>query len=243
MDLKRYAVKTDQGPVLQNNEDNYSVDIVYKMFIVADGFGGAGIGDVAVAKTIDNIKDFYLKISDDPDATLPFFYSEKHVVEVNALYNAIQGAHKLLHEMNQKLPVNRRAGISGLFACQVDSILNVFSIGNCRLYRLRGVEVELMMGGDSYQDLSRSSTRQFSNFPMSALGMYAIADFSLKEFRILPGDKFLFLTDGLYNFLETQDLSSLCAQNLDLRKSLSSLFSLTNERGNSDNQTALILEY
>ena len=39
--LKRYAYKTDKGPLLEVNEDDVEVDLKNEIFMILDGFGGS----------------------------------------------------------------------------------------------------------------------------------------------------------------------------------------------------------
>ena len=54
--LKGFSSKTHQGPFLQTNEDDIDVDLINDLFLIFDGFGGAGIGD----RTVGVIKEFLL---------------------------------------------------------------------------------------------------------------------------------------------------------------------------------------
>ena len=93
IELKSYAMLSHQGPYLNVNEDTAEADIVNNMFLVIDGFGGAGIGDEVALLVKDILKKAYKKISVDPDSTLPFYYSHKYLLEANALINALFNAH------------------------------------------------------------------------------------------------------------------------------------------------------
>ena len=50
MKLKSITADTNQGPLLNINEDNFHQNIEEGLYMVMDGFGGAGIGDVATKK-------------------------------------------------------------------------------------------------------------------------------------------------------------------------------------------------
>ena len=69
-------------------------------FLIFDGFGGSNIGDRTVHKLKDSIKSFYTKIGNDSDATLPFYYSYKYLIEGNALINSMHYAHMVLKKEN-----------------------------------------------------------------------------------------------------------------------------------------------
>jgi len=62
MELKSYAAKSHQGPYLQVNEDGVEVDLMQKIYMVFDGFGGSNVGDKTVEFLKENIKKFYEKL-------------------------------------------------------------------------------------------------------------------------------------------------------------------------------------
>ncbi|MEI8347163.1 MAG: hypothetical protein WCG27_06835, partial [Pseudomonadota bacterium] len=87
--LKSYAGKTHQGPHLQVNEDCYEVDLCNRLYLVIDGIGGAGIGNRYSALFKDGIKQFYTRLGGDPDATRPFYFGHRYLLEGNALINSL----------------------------------------------------------------------------------------------------------------------------------------------------------
>ena len=79
---------------------------------------------------------------------------------------------------------------------------------------------------------------------MNALGMYPEMSHQLKEVRLSEGDKVILLTDGVYGQISEEEiLYSLNRQALDAQERINNLLKLSNSRGNTDNQTALILEF
>ncbi len=243
MELKRYAAKTHQGPFIQNNEDGYNVELSSQLYMLFDGFGGAGIGDQVVKNLIQNISNFYLKIADDPEATVPFAHNEKYSIEANALINACLASQQLLWRENQQLDINRRGGASGQILNQVGSTLYVFSVGNLLLLRKRGHHFSSIIQPDSFHTLSHSAKGPYVTFPLSAFGLYEHLDFRFYEFRTYPLDTYLCLTDGIYNYLSPRELCEFFRPEEPLNQSLELMFQRACQRGNKDNLSALILEY
>ena len=109
MDLKIFSAETHQGPYLNINEDGCDYDFSNNIYMILDGFGGSGVGDKVVREIKDNIKRFYTQIASDINATMPFFYSPKYLIEGNALINSLIfcSFHKLLHKtLSYNLPQN-----------------------------------------------------------------------------------------------------------------------------------------
>lgn len=245
MRLKAYAAQTHQGPYLQVNEDGYEFDFENDLYMVLDGFGGSGIGDRAVEKLKQEIKTFYTQISDDPNATMPLYYNPKNLLEGNAILNSIMNAHQNLLKGNHEKPVNQRAGASAVVAVKSDSILVLVGIGNCCAYHFRQGKLSKIIFEDTFQFLSKNQFEfKFRTTPMTAIGMYPEIGHQMREVRLAEGDKVVLLTDGVYAHLnEDELLYALNRAAPDVNERLNSLLKLSNSRGNTDNQTAMILEF
>lgn len=245
MRLKAYAAQTHQGPYLQVNEDAYDFDFDNDLYMVLDGFGGSGIGDRAVEKLKQEIKTFYTQISDDPNATMPLYYNPRNLLEGNALLNSLMNAHQNLLKNNSDKPVNQRAGSSAIVAVRADTILILAGIGNCCAYHFRKGTLTKIIAEDTFQNLGKDQFEvTFRTSPMNAIGMYPELGHQLREVRLDEGDKVILLTDGVYAHLtEDEILYTLNKFAPDANERVNSLLKLSNSRGNTDNQTAMILEF
>lgn len=245
MRLKAYAAQTHQGPYLQVNEDGYEFDFENEMYMILDGFGGSGIGDRAVEKLKQEIKTFYTQLSDDPNATMPLYYNPRNLLEGNAVLNALMNAHQNLLKNNLDRPLNQRAGASAIVAAKAESLLVLVGVGNCTAYHFRHGKLSKLILEDTFQYMSKDQFElKFRTTPMSALGMYPEMGYQLKEVRLAEGDKVILLTDGVYAHLTLEELQySLTKQSPDANERVNSLLKLSNSRGNTDNQTAVILEF
>jgi serine/threonine protein phosphatase PrpC len=85
---------------------------------------------------------------------------------------------------------------------------------------------------------------KFRSTPLNAIGMYPELGQQLREIRISEGDKLILLTDGVYAQISEEELLySLNRSSSDANERINSLLKLSNSRGNTDNQTAMILEF
>jgi serine/threonine protein phosphatase PrpC len=245
MRLKAYAAQTHQGPYLQVNEDGYDFDFENELFMIFDGFGGSGLGDRTVEKLKQEIKTFYTQISDDPNATMPLYYNPRNLLEGNPILNSMMSAHQNLLKMNLERPVNQRAGASAIVAVKADSLLVLVGVGNCSAYHFRQGKLSKIIVEDTFQNLSKDQFEsRFRTSPMNALGMYPEMGHQLREVRLAEGDKIVLLTDGVYAQVnEDELLYTLNKASPDANERVNSLLKLSNSRGNTDNQTAVILEF
>lgn len=245
VELKSYTLKTDQGPYLQVNEDNVHVDLPNKLFMVIDGFGGTGVGDKAAETVQKKMCEFYTKIGGDPDSTLPFYHSKKYLLEGNALVNAIYSAHDYLKSIEHTKEIDKRGGASGIFACMSENILTVAGVGNCLGLLIRNGLVHSLFIPDDFRLYALDGQiSHFYTLPMSGFALFDDIHFSIKESRIKEGDRYLFLTDGVYSRLavEKDILPILEGGRPDLEK-VELMFQRANDRGNLDNQSALLLNF
>lgn len=245
MRLKAYAAQTHQGPYLQVNEDGYDFDFENELFMILDGFGGSGVGDRAVDKLKQEIKTFYTQISDDPNATMPLYYNPRNLLEGNAILNSLMNAHQNLLRSNSEKPINQRAGASAVVAVKADSMLILVGIGNCCGYHFRQGKLSKIVSEDTFQYLSKEQfDTKFRTSPMNALGMYPELGHQMREVRLAEGDKVILMSDGVYAQLtEDELLYTLNKSSPDANERINNLLKLSNSRGNTDNQTAMILEF
>lgn len=245
MRLKSYAAKTHQGPYLQVNEDAYDFDFENELYLIVDAFGGSGIGDVAAEIFKQNVKNFYTKLADDPNATMPLYYNPKNLLVGNALVNALLNAHQSLLSVNNLKSINQRAGISSVVAAKSESLMVLLGIGNCCAYHFREGSLVKIIHEDDMKFLSKGQIDgRFRSTPMSALGMYPELTYSLKEVRLVEGDKLLLLSDGVFGTVNEEEiLYHLSRPAFDSGERLNSLLKLSNTKGNVDNQVAMLLEY
>lgn len=245
MRLKAYAAHTHQGPYLQVNEDGYDFDFENNLYLILDGFGGSGVGNLAVDRLKQDIKTYYTQLSDDPNATMPLYYNPRNLLEGNAILNSLMNAHQNLLRANLEKPMNQRAGASAIVGVKADSLMVLVGIGNCCAYHFRQGRLSKVISEDTFQYHSKDQfDLKFRTTPMNALGMYPEMGYQMKEVRIASGDKLVLLTDGVYSHVgEDELLYTLNKSAPDSQERINSLLKLSNSRGNTDNQTAMILEF
>ncbi len=242
--LKSYAAISDQGPFLNMNEDDVCVDLACKLFFVLDGFGGSGIGDKASDVVKDSLLKFYTKIGGDPESTMPFFYDRKFLLEGNALLNSMYYAHEAVKSEFANCEMPQRGGASGVCASLADNILTVASTGNCMGLLYRAGHLKMIMTPDSYAAYAHDlKNKHFYTAPMSGFGLFDRLDIDIRECRVFESDIFVFLTDGAYARVDLDEIKYLLDRPEKDVKRIEGLFALANERGNLDNQSALILNF
>lgn len=245
MELVNFSSESHQGPFLNVNEDGYDFDLDNDLFMLFDGFGGHGVGDRCVEKLKLDVAKFYKNFVRDRDATMPFFYSPKYLLEGNALINSALFTHYELYKENLAKEIPGRAGASGILMNKAESILTVLSTGNCRAYLLRLGKVIPIFTDDSMQFLrSDNFESHLKNIPLSGFGLFPDLHYQVREVRLCAGDKIIAITDGIYGRVDDEELNSVISKpTINIKSKINELFALANSRGNLDNQSCMILEY
>ncbi len=245
MKLKSYCALTHQGPYLEINEDVYDFDLDQQLFFIIDAFGGAGIGDKTAVKLKEDLKTYINQLTDDPDATMPLYWSPRWPIEGNALVNAMIKSHQSIHKSNAQLSLNKRAGASLACAIKTGDILVLSHVGNTSIYLSRNGNTTSLFNPDTHQYYSADPQGPAAlRYPVGAFGFFPELTWSMREVKIREGDKFLFVTEGISPRLDPQEISHILTRNDgDGQHKLNDLLKLSNERGNYSNQTAMILEF
>lgn len=246
MDIKKYYGKTSQGPYLNINEDSCECDLENSLFLVLDGLGGSGIGDKAANLIKEQLKSFYIKTTEDIDSTMPFFFNFHYNLEMNALVNSLICSHRLLLKENDEKPFGLKGGVTGVFACQSENIMNFINVGNGFCYLLRGDSIfRIFENEQSFRLLGDVNSYFSQKIPYSVLGMYYHLDYVVKEVKIQKGDQFLLGTDGALDRLSQEEVQGILLKKAEegLQERVEQVLSLNNKKGNKDNQSIIMLNY
>lgn len=243
--LKSYSANTNQGPFLQINEDDIDIDLANKLFLIFDGYGGTNIGDKSVAALKKDIKTFYTKFGADPNSTMPFFYSPKYNLEGNALINALHSAHKSLKDENMKKEYSLRGGASLIAGGLSDQLLTLVSVGNCTSFLYRKNHLEIITIPDSLAALTQDKYKAFlQTTPLSGMGLFEDLHMEIKELKVMEGDVVILMTDGAYSRINSEELRYIIEEHeTTLPKKIEEIFTLSNSRGNLDNQSCIFLQF
>ncbi len=114
--VRAYGTYVDAGSIRPINEDACIAVPEFKLFGVADGYGGNSIGDVAAKETLEKVSYFVKNGLGDSEVTLPFVYRRYLTEPGNLVFNAFLYANNELIRKNKTAHINSRGGASVLFA-------------------------------------------------------------------------------------------------------------------------------
>lgn len=245
LQLKSFTAVSDQGPSFQLNEDALEIDLKNNLFLVVDGFGGTGAGDVVAKIVKDSIKNFYTRFGGDIESTLPFYFSQKFLIEGNALINSMYFAQEKVLDFNKGKDLSKMGGASCLSCSLSENIITFVSVGNCYASILRGGRILPCLLPDCY-DLFDSSDpdRPWKTYPLSALGLFQDIHINAREIKLIKDDIVVLVTDGVYSKISDKEIVYILSNNeISISERVDKIFGLANSKGNLDNQTMVLLQF
>lgn len=251
-----FAAATDVGRQRSHNEDNFLIDKKLRLFLVADGMGGHAAGEVASSIAVHEIRDAVNKSKDLIDR----YRAEHPAVQayeiLQVLEHAIQTACGVVHSRAQAEADKRGMGTTAtvlLIAGLGDKLHGFIAhVGDSRVYLTRQSQShiltedhslmnELIRRGKLTRDqIEQSPYKAYKNAVTRAVGVYGSVEVDTFDFDILPGDKFLLCTDGLYGYLSETALPGALAEG-DIKEVPQRLVDIANTGGGHDNITAVVI--
>ncbi len=233
----RHAARTDAGRTRDHNEDTYAIEAgadrpeAGALFVVCDGMGGFAAGEVASELAADTITARYsAAIDSNPGDALRAAF-----VEANArVFKRGRG----------------KMGTTGVAALFLDDVMLVANVGDSRAYLIRdgtirqltrdhSLVADQVSAGVITEDQARESS--YRNIITRALGHRPEVEVDLYQEAVRPGDRVLLCSDGLHGLVEPHELARLAGSG-PLERIVKALIALANDRGGTDNITAVLVE-
>jgi len=207
------------------------------LLIVADGMGGHPAGDVASQIAMNTLVEAFPTL---PDGDLGL-----------ALKQAYRRANEAVFQAGEAEPAHAGMGTTLTSALLHGKYATVAHVGDSRAYLLRGdaltqvtrdhtVVAEEVAQGRITAEAARRDPRR--NRLTHVIGTHPRLESKLPaifELTLLPGDRLLLCSDGLYDVLEDDDMRrALLGQ--DPPNSARQLVETAKERGTRDNATAVV---
>ncbi|MGD0561478.1 MAG: protein phosphatase 2C domain-containing protein [Roseiarcus sp.] len=230
----RTASASHVGKVRKLNEDSVLARPEIGLWVVADGMGGHGGGDVASRSVVAALAT----LAPQPSAAALLGEFEARIVGVNAELRA--------------LARSRGASVVGttLVAVLVHGAhFACVWCGDSRVYLLRGGALaQISRDHSEVQDLidrgvldkEEARTWPRRNVVTRALGAADQAELEIVDGPAFAGDRFLLCSDGLTAHVEDAEIAASLAAD-DPQKACDDLIALTLQRGASDNVSLIVV--
>ena len=241
---------SDVGRERAHNEDAILIDGERKLVVLADGMGGYQAGEVASQLAVDVVRDdsSSLNISEadlgriDPDTGIS--------VAMRQLRAAIEKANNRICSVARGREELNGMGTTIVAARFYDGRIGIAHVGDSRCYRLRECVLEQLTRDHSYvQDQLEKgliSEEDAKNSPQKnlitrALGIDAIAEADVKEYRTRPGDLYLLCSDGLSDLVDDEVIQTALATEKAPGDHIKFLIDKANANGGRDNISIIIV--
>jgi len=230
----RTATATHVGKVREVNEDSLLARPEVGLWVVADGMGGHGGGDLASSAVVSA-----LATMDSPGSAADLLARfEDCIIRVNADLRALARARatQVIGTTVAAILIHGRH-----YAC--------VWCGDSRAYLLRGGALtQISRDHSEVQDLvdrgilepSEAKTWPRRNVITRALGVADQAALEIGDGPILNGDRFLLCSDGLTNHVDDSEIAALLQADQP-QKACARLIALTLQRGASDNVSLIVV--
>jgi PPM family protein phosphatase len=243
---------TDTGLHRDHNEDTIHFDAEKGLVVLADGMGGYNAGEVASGIAVEMVchvvhdamqSNFPLHLQ-RPDSLWPAAH--------DVLLAAVHYANQSIYGTAQSQPQCAGMGTTLVCALFYDSRIAVAHVGDSRLYRLRNNELLQLTRDHSFlqeqidsglitPEEAKHST--YKNLVTRAVGIDSSVQAELHEHAVLPGDIYLFCSDGLSDMADDTDITdTLMAFNSNLVLNSEQLIQLANDMGGKDNISAILVK-
>jgi serine/threonine protein phosphatase PrpC/CRP-like cAMP-binding protein len=251
-----FAATTDIGRQRTHNEDNFLIDKKLRLFLVADGMGGHAAGEVASQIAVHEIRDAVSNKRELIDRYRVDHPGVQGYEILQVLEHAIQAACGAVHARAQAEPDKRGMGTTAtvlLIAGGGDHLRGFIAhVGDSRVYLARQHQCHVLTEDHSLmnelvrrgklnrEQIESSPYKQYKNAVTRAVGVYSSVEVDTFDFDILPGDRFLLCSDGMYAYVDEDDLPKQLAEG-EIKDVPKKLVEIANQGGGHDNITAVVI--
>lgn len=237
---------SDTGLVRKNNEDVWGSLPEHHLFVLADGMGGHQAGEVAAREAtnffIKHLKEYFEDAQASEHSKQSTIETIRYTLEqTNHFVYQLSKTHELLHGM----------GTTMLAIYFNENTVIWAHIGDSRIYRLRGGELEQLTKDHSLfaelLELGQVSDRHveecsFKNVITRAIGTEAFVEPTVDADTIYADDLYLLCSDGLTDLLSNDEIADVLSSPFTVEEKVRLLIVLAKKKGGYDNITCVCVE-
>jgi protein phosphatase len=226
------------GKKRRNNEDRCVCDDTLLLYGVADGIGGLPRGAEAAQVAITTLR---AAVSTLPDGVTPNLTRLTHRVN-RAVCNLA----------SQISPPEM--GTTLTFGIVRDNFLCIAHVGDSRCYQLREGKLTalttdhtvendfLLHDGRDYRGVDFRMLNEAQRKSLTrCIGQYPDPVVDTSRVSLLPGDRYLFCTDGINKAVDDHSIAAILGGGGEPRHILSSLIAFANDAGGWDNASGVVV--
>ena len=245
------AAATDTGKKRNQNEDTFICDQDRAIFLVADGMGGENYGEDASRFTAEHFSQIVTPFIFDEDATIPFDLPDDGDYFTGAMMHAADGANTAVYEYAEAHESHRGMGSTLTAAVQFRQSIYIAHIGDSRLYRVRGDDIQQMTEDHTkVQEMVRKeilTPEEARNHPQKniitrCIGRKKRPRFDIFTIDYCDEDVFLICSDGLNDMIGDEEIHRIVVDSNSLETAAHQLVETANQNGGKDNITVVLFK-
>ena len=231
---------TDVGQRRSNNEDAFRYHVSKKkdqaIIAVADGVGGSAGGEVASDIAVNCLVDEVINAIDSAG-------SQSALLE-----SAFDNTNEILLKSKRKHSELSRMGTTLVACIAWGERLVIGNVGDSRCYKISQDSIDQLTTDHSLseelkrQGLAVEDRMPYKNIITRVMGSDELYRVDLFVCPLFAGDRFLFCSDGLSNFISETEMATVFHSEDDGASMIDTLIRTANQNGGGDNITAVILE-
>lgn len=235
----RAVTRTHTGNVRTNNEDLALWDSQLGVLVVADGMGGHNAGEVASRLAVDALQQSLVQtVASGPAA--------------DRLHEAMTKANREVFRTSHERPECAGMGTTLTAAILDDNRVTVSSVGDSRLYTLRGHELQQVTRDDSLMgalmDVAGIDPAELEHHPMrhlltNVVGRKPELESTAAELTMEDGDLLFLSTDGVHGVLSAETITAILRTDPDLERTADMLITAALAAESKDNVTVAVARY
>ena len=212
------AARTDPGPVRENNEDNFLVDVDAGLFVVADGMGGHAAGEVASEIAVQAVAEVLLEAEDPEETRLARATPDPQDAIRERLRYAMNQASLRIRRAALEDPAQAGMGTTLCVLLIEDGVAHLGHVGDSRIYLFRDDGLQLLTrdhtvvqqeidAGRLTPELARIVPHK--NILTQSVGYHGPVEPDTATRPVTAGDLFIICSDGLTDPLDDDALSEI----------------------------------
>lgn len=226
--------RTHIGNVRASNQDSVMNESTSRLYGVADGMGGHNGGDIASQMAV---------------LMLPRILESMEANEENLL-SGFEQVNRLIYEEQLKDQVLSGMGTTLTVLWEKEEEIILGHIGDSRAYRMRNGRIEqLSMDHSVVGEMVREGVlteeqamqHPYRNVITQAVGTSETLNPDIKIIDKLKGDKYILCSDGLYEYVNKEEMRDLLLRNAP-EDAAEKMIEKALHAGGKDNVTVLIAE-
>ncbi len=194
---------------------------------LADGISSSAVAQIASEATVSGFLEDY------------FCTSEAWSVKKSA-HQVLSATNSWLYSQSQQ--GQHRFDKDKGYVCTLSAMIiksttaHFFHLGDSRIYRFRGNSLEKLTNDH------RLWVSEENSYLSRAMGINARLEIDYDSFQVDRGDTFLFVTDGIYEFVSSKFISNTIKQCDNLDAAAKTIAEEAYEQGSDDNLTVQIVQ-